>query len=935
MSNKRELLYHLKKVQNLTSAVPYKNQKSKKKSKKSGLKNKNKNQNAEDEINEPDLIFSHKSYRKDIDMDFFFSLFDREQEFKKHMGKIKEQIYFIRWCHSYELKILNRKRPKYYYNPNILSYVDQFPSTYQEPSIQLKNPPKISQLPLPVSSSETIANAVKRVSKAHRKSLREKEIQIEKEKKTMIQYEYPASQGKQNIYQVTNTNLDETQNYDEELLKFTSQLLSNRAKSFKKRQSNTSQSNLKYSNASKFQRAIPIIHNDDTSNLSSTESTNSKINNSKNYKPKSQTKNNLKVSAPFELHTKRRKKSKSPSIIDATTNSASSTSKTNSKLKLDTISSVDSSSEINSQKQKTNIKKDGFFDFDPFSIKIEKPSNTNTQSSMSSESSQQNQKYKLMQIDQSVISIKPEKLQLVNLSDQDLSLPPAVQKSSTKSYQFSNNIVSVPPSKTKIPQEKSQEPYQLQSTSVSLSASSSVTSATKSKNEDTSLSNKLLDQEASSSQIEINSEIDNILKHPSQNQNNIVSKTNNSLVDQKNKEDVSLKEPIIQLNDKLNKKNKSNLDEDSSDLDFDLSELKLPKSIKSNTNTTKKDNNLKKVENDVDQFNFLPESLLFDKGNKNDFSDLDLNLNSDSNNKNMKRMPIIDSNLEISSSTDDKDINSSNKTETQQFLDQKSSSISIKRESIFSKISDIINNESIIEEEEESDDQDQTEIKRVENGIMKNHSNLQKQINSEIESGDEIKFNSQDENSSKIQISFDEQMHFESKEKSKGAVNSNSISNDETEDEIKLEVNLQKDNNNKKNDNFNLKDILPLSILEEIMQNSSNSEKENMNNSDDLFTSDEEKIIQSYMSNDDEKDKKIAKGIYKEQGSQIDANDILTTNDKESESSSNPNTPPNTKNANNQKSSPLSLSSGYDDDDSSSESFIDKLKKIFPNVDLD
>ena len=57
--------------------------------------------------------------------------------------------------------------------------------------------------------------------------------------------------------------------------------------------------------------------------------------------------------------------------------------------------------------------------------------------------------------------------------------------------------------------------------------------------------------------------------------------------------------------------------------------------------------------------------------------------------------------------------------------------------------------------------------------------------------------------------------------------------------------------------------------------------------------------------------------------------------DKQTESSSNANTPPKVKSLNSQKTSPLSLSSGYDDDSSSSESYIDKLKKIFPNLDLD
>ena len=60
MSNKRELLYHLKKVQNLTSAAPYKKQVSKKKTKKNGLQKKTKNSNVDDGLDEQNLIFSRK-----------------------------------------------------------------------------------------------------------------------------------------------------------------------------------------------------------------------------------------------------------------------------------------------------------------------------------------------------------------------------------------------------------------------------------------------------------------------------------------------------------------------------------------------------------------------------------------------------------------------------------------------------------------------------------------------------------------------------------------------------------------------------------------------------------------------------------------------------------------------------------------------------------
>ena len=89
------------------------------------------------------------------------------------------------------------------------------------------------------------------------------------------------------------------------------------------------------------------------------------------------------------------------------------------------------------------------------------------------------------------------------------------------------------------------------------------------------------------------------------------------------------------------------------------------------------------------------------------------------------------------------------------------------------------------------------------------------------------------------------------------------------------------------------------------------------------------------MSNDDDDNQKDPKKEQKEQENQIIDDDILEKIDKQTESSSNANTPPKVKSLNSQKTSPLSLSSGYDDDSSSSESYIDKLKKIFPNLDLD
>lgn len=884
MSNKRELLHHLKKVQSLTSAAPYKSQGSKKKTKKSGLKQKSKNAKVDDELEASNYReFSYKNYRKDSDMDFFYSLFDREKEYKTQMGKIKTQIYFIRWCHSYEIKVSHRKHPKYYYNPNILSYVDQFPSTYQEPSIQLRDPPKISQLPLQTCSYEKISDAVKRVSQAHRKSIREKEIQAEKERKLFEQPKYVSSQEMQDQYQEVITNLDETQNYDEDLLRFTSQLLSNRAKSIKKQSENASQN--KYST----KRGFNSKSRDNSS--VSTESTSSRLNNYKTQKSKDQTKSQLKVSAPFELHAKRKKKSntKSTSIVDSNTNyqSTSSNSKTNSKLKLDTTNSIDFSSEINSKE------KDNFFDFDPFAIgKIK-----NTQSSLSSESNSQNQKFKLMQIEQSVISIKPDKLQIVSISDQDLSLPPSSQKASNKSFQFTNNDISVPPSQEA---SQAQVPNQIQSTFVSLSESS-----LSSKNKNESLQNIL--------------------------------NTTNSQTDKINNQSKNLTQKIQsnQVSQKSNVQNKDdiNLDEDSSEIDFDFSELKLPKSIKTNKNQQTQKRNLKSTEksqesskeiSNINQFNFLPDNSLF-KDEKNAFPDLNLN----SNNSNQ----IKASKNHLDSNDDTSNLNKSN--EMQQLNHQKLllSSDSSKKDASFSKLSDMI----IEEEEEESEELSNTEIRKEANKIIINNSNIQKEtkIQSSDDLDEEIQFNSQEENPSKIQISFNEQI--KSKEKVQKA--SNIESSNETEDEVKLEIDLRKDTKaNKKANDFNLKDILPLSILDEILHNSSNNEEEEKLNSDNLFTSDEEKIIQSYLSNendDDDNDDDDQKVVQKNKQNIDD--DIFDKIDKKDDESSGSiqNTPPSAKKSSNQKSSPLSISSGYDDESSSSESYIDKLKKIFPNLDID
>ncbi|KAK8835046.1 hypothetical protein M9Y10_002364 [Tritrichomonas musculus] len=942
MSNKRELLYHLKKVQSLTSSIPYKNHNAKRKNRKTNLKKKTKNSNLEDDLYEANIYLSHNTSNKDGDLDFYFALFHREQEFKKYIQKLKLQIYFIRWCHSFELKVLNRKHPKHYYNPKISSFVDQFPSTYQEPSIKLKDTSKISQIPLPVPTSEKIVDAVKRVSKAHRKSILEKETQSQNDKKISKQAEILAARIRQDFYQDTDSINEDNDNYDEDLLKFTSELLSKRAISMKKRTENGTKNNSKYSyetiNSFK-KKAGSKINIDDTSisNLS-TDSSSSKLNTTKKHKSKEQIKNSLKVSPAFELHTKRAKKTSNPKLTSnqiSTESSTSSNININPKFNVETVSTADSSSNSNSKDISNNNKKDNFFDFDPFTFETSKSKNKKStiQSSISSESSQ-NQQFKLMQIGQSVISIKPDKLKIVNISDQDQSLPPISSNIENKFFQFSNNEynISVPPS---------QSPIQSQTQTISASSSSSSTTTTKSQDKDNLIPNNLLLEEDSSSQTEVNTGID---------QTDLKIEQSPNLHNQHDSS-LDLIQPKTQNKPHINSNtNNINEDDNSSDLDFDLSDLKLPKSIKTNKNNQPSNSKMKLV-NVEETKNTNPNqskpkqsnSLINEDENEyNEFSNTNFNVN---NEKATKKYQNNVTNTNLTVSFDDINKNNLNSIKT---VNQQNSSITSKPESNISKIPEIIKDEAIFEEEEEEVESEvlfeksfQTEKK--EKGIIKPNSNNQKEdkTNEEIGSfnNDIDDANSQQNNSSKVHFSFNEQensakfddiLHETNKE-------------DETEDEIKLKIDLRDNNKKKKKrkDDFNLKDILPLSILDEIMDNnSSNSDFDDntdrkLNNSNNLFTSDEEKIIQSYLSNSDDDNDDVNQEVYKEQENQLNGSDILEMNNTNIESNSNSSTPPNTKNKSNQKSSPLSLSSGYDDDSSSSESYIDKLKKIFPNLDLD
>ena len=354
MSSRRELISHLRRVQMLTSSKRIRPQK------KRALKNKQRPPayyrqedafDAEQDLTEIYAEQRRKSLiRDDNDLEFFYSLFHKEKEFKRLMGRMKTHIYFIYWCNRYERKVINKKYNKHYHNPNISSYVDQFPSTYMKPTINLSTKSMKESTPKP--TNESIAYAVKKVSRAFKQSQFEAKEKESKKPKKMIA--------------TTTQTVNTDPNYTDDLINYASNILSQRS-----------------------------------------DSESSKFNSNKNSFSSKSSRSGLEMSPAFELHTKKVIVSKGQqNSLQQNSSSLSSQQKKKKKTQ--------NKNEVENKKPSHAIFDLSSSSNDPFTFDINKINNTKRQTQTRNIEEQPNQQQQPKRIvrtfDQpanSVISIKP------------------------------------------------------------------------------------------------------------------------------------------------------------------------------------------------------------------------------------------------------------------------------------------------------------------------------------------------------------------------------------------------------------------------------------------------------------------------------------------------------------------------------------------------
>lgn len=528
MSTRKAILSHLKSIEKLTN--PNKSTLKPKKSLSSKAKPKNKK--AKKSIRGQNQEYDNN----DDGLEMYFTLFHAMHSFRQIVQRQTLHSYFIRWCHSYERKISNRKHANNYYDAQIKSFVDLFPSTYQEPSNVQLSPHKSVRRAVSIPPSEKISDAVKRVSKAHRQSILEKESQKVSASKIKKAREYP--------------NLND----EDELMKYATDLISKRDNSQKEQKQS--------------QNAIQF-------------SINLKNQNKEKHDFYQQRKRNeLAVSPAFELHTKTIRKEKSPSNVSSSKSSLyiqpiNIVDITPTQNKIDPCytpesqqrsqnglsnSKSDLTASMNVKKLKSNIPNPRLFNPNENSQKQTKPYD--------------NSKYQIVSNERASQSIKP---QMFNRQSNNNS------NSNTNSFDFNSSF------KTNSPNDKPIKTNPLNEQSIKLNSPNEQSTKVNSPHEKSIKLNPPIEQSN-----KVNSPIEKSNKVNSFNLNfkhsNVQTEFNQNYKDLNSTEKIrksindnnSFERNTINQNDFDNQKPKQNdlmNIEDEDDIDFDLSDLKLPQSL--------------------------------------------------------------------------------------------------------------------------------------------------------------------------------------------------------------------------------------------------------------------------------------------------------------------------------------------------------------------
>ncbi|OHT02160.1 hypothetical protein TRFO_30867 [Tritrichomonas foetus] len=287
-----------------------------------------------------------------------------------------------------------------------------------------------------------------------------------------------------------------------------------------------------------------------------------------------------------------------------------------------------------------------------------------------------------------------------------------------------------------------------------------------------------------------------------------------------------------------------------------------------------------------------------------------------------------------------------------------------KEESILDKVKSLINNDyDEIEEEEFDDDYKTSTLNQAKNIIQgdKNEMNILDFEDEEINEDEEAKIQKIIKSYSSINESSSshEEIIPEEEEEATEIRDQNISSKIST---LKIAVENDSSENSVMESKSKQMPAFDIPLLDEIMSNprktshTKKGKKENVD-SDSSLDSDEEKIVQSYLSSDDE-EAKPPPTSQKHENRQIRKSDKLS-HEKESKKKEKPKDSSNKNYSNDENDSdskddelvkkilssshiidssespPELLSSDSDSDSDSSESYVDKLKKLFPNLDLD